>query len=293
MSINTFLFLLKNRKTYLDKIRENGSKFPKIAMTFNILVGTLFPTHYSALDVIYVTKVTEDLRAQKDIFFGDLGQNNNDEEEEASKEKYCSVKQAIQASEDEKVKRVNHCNTNSLIETLFEIIPSAVLMTILWLMSYTHPALRTFLEDTLTNQFSNAYMTIIILMSLKTTLGCICAVVGNRNAKRLPLSQGLFGLIIQLLMVVVLFFPKLMLISIALAYVPYIYPGLMVVEYLMIISYNRVFFGSFFRKYFLSASSSFSSFLSFFELFELFKLFKLFELFKLFKLFQLLLALIV
>ena len=238
-----------NQKTYQEKIRENGSNFPKIGMTFNILVGTVFPTHYSALDVFFVTKVLKNLEAQNDMLYGDLGQFNNDDEEE-SKESYCSMKQAIKANEDELVKMINLCNTNSLFDSILENIPSAVLLTSLWLMSYTHPALRTFLEDTLMNQFSNHYMTIAILMSLKSTLSCLSAVIGLQNAKRLPLSPKLFGLVLQFLMVIVLFFPKLMLMSISLAYIPYVYPALMIVEYLMIICYHKVFFGNFFRKYF-------------------------------------------
>ena len=52
-------------------------------------------------------------------------------------------------------------------------------------------------------------------------------------------------MVYQYLVVILLFFPKLVLVSIALLYVPYLYPIGMVLEWLMVLFYNKAMYGNF------------------------------------------------
>ena len=243
VSVNTMVFLLKNKDAYQERIEEN-SKYPKVVLGLTILVGTLFPTHFTAFGLILTSKQSQELMNDNAEVFNELSAYDED-----ANAKYARIKQAIYASETELTSMINLASGNENFETILEHLPSAVLMSSLWIMSYTHEALRLFLSDTLSNLFSDFYIIIVILMSLKTTMGCVSSALNIRNAKRLPLTPKFFGFLLQYLMAISLFFPKLMLMSVALAYTPYAYPGMMVLEYLIIVSYQKIFFGSFGRKY--------------------------------------------
>ena len=123
---------------------------------------------------------------------------------------------------------------------------SAVLLSSLWIMSTSHHALKVFLENTFTNQISqdnSTWLTIAVFMSLSTILGCINTGLTIRNGKGIQVWKPKLWL--QFLMCITLGFPKLILISFALCYAPYLYVGLMVLEYALILCHQKVFFNAF------------------------------------------------
>ena len=90
-----------------------------------------------------------------------------------------------------------------------------------------------------------------------------------RNAKRLPMSPTFTGSLLQPMLSLILFLPKLALISLALVNYPYLYPLTMVAEFCCIVLFNKTIYGQFHCKFsyfwyfiteILSASSSCSNF---------------------------------
>ena len=65
-----------------------------------------------------------------------------------------------------------------------------------------------------------------------------------RNESRLPLSPSFMGKIMQCLMVLTLFFPKIMMVSMSLVHAPYSYPITLLLEYALVVSYNWIAFKS-------------------------------------------------
>ena len=70
-----------------------------------------------------------------------------------------------------------------------------------------------------------------------------------RNAKRLPMSPTFIGSLLQPTLSLILFAPKVALISLALANYPFVYPITMVAEFGCIVSFNKVFYGQFNCKF--------------------------------------------
>ena len=165
---------------------------------------------------------------------------------------YSKLCQSMEETKKEYVNLEKLKQANARCETILETLPTTVFLISLGLMSYVYKPLRLFTEnDILLSQFPIPYIWFITILCSKVAYSCIFAVIKIRNAKRLPLKPSLFGLFFQLSMAITLFLPKIMVTSLALVRVPYIYPFTLGAEYLMILLYNKLFYGSFCGKLFL------------------------------------------
>ena len=114
VSVNTMVFLLKNKDAYQERIEEN-SKYPKVVLGLTILVGTLFPTHFTAFGLILTSKQSQELMNDNAEVFDELSAYDED-----AKAKYARIKQAIYASETELTSMINLASRNTNFETIFE-----------------------------------------------------------------------------------------------------------------------------------------------------------------------------
>ena len=64
----------------------------------------------------------------------------------------------------------------------------------------------------------------------------------------MPLKPGIIESIYQYIVVTILIFPKLILVSISLVYVPFLFPITMILEWVLILLYNKAIYGDFFGK---------------------------------------------
>ena len=216
------------------------NKFP----TFAILIGTLFPYHFVNLQALVFEKRSSNLKNQLKDELQSLA-NANDFDAEEAKKIYEKLTRSIKITEQKYLQMVELKSSNGKWETLLEHLPSAVVFVSLWILSNSHVALRRFLNETLASQLTANYKWIVILVTLNITISCLSAVINTRNAKRLPLKPSKTEMVYQYLVVTILFFPKLVLAAIALVYVPFLYPIGMVLEWLMVLLYNKAMYGNF------------------------------------------------
>ena len=171
--------------------------------------------------------------------------NADDFDAEEAKKKYGKLVKSIKVTEQKHLEMIQLKGSNGKWETLLEHSPSAVVFVSLWILSNSHVALRRFLKETLASQLTANYKWIVVLVTLNITMSCLSAVINTRNARRLPLTPSKMEMVYQYLVVTLLFFPKLVLVSIALLYVPYLYPIGMVLEWFMVLIYNKAMYGNF------------------------------------------------
>ena len=120
------------------------------------------------------------------------------------------------------------------------------------IVSFRYTRITKFMVDTFQESLTTNYEAIFAFVVLMTMTSVVTTVKSIRNAKRLPLTPGLLGTICQLIMILVLLFPKMAVASMALTSAPYGFPIVYFLEYLIIIVYNKVNFGDF---YFFSPST--------------------------------------
>ena len=248
MSTYAVGFMIHNKERF-----QAEKNIGPIKWTIMTILAFFFPTHFSCL-LTLVQKIS--YARQQNNLKGFLQSFEEDKTEQAQRplsdfealdiQRYSKLCHSMEETKEEYVRLEKLKQANARCETILETLPTTVFLISLGLMSYVYKPLRLFMEnDILLDQFPIPYVWFIIIVCCKVASSCIFAVVKIRNAKRLPLKPSLLGLFLQLLMAITLFLPKIMVTSLALLRVPYIYPLTLAAEYLMILAYNKLFYGSF------------------------------------------------
>ena len=164
--VTTCLFLNKNKKMFRMEIR--GVLF----------LGALFPIHFSNIGLMTLKLRLEKHKNELVVFFKEFEHRELDNA--AANRQYHIIQRKIEKTEENYIAMVKLRNSNGKWETLFEHLPSAVLITSLLIMSYSEVSLRKFLVDTFMYEFAEYYLFIIICMALITTTSCVSSVIAMR-----------------------------------------------------------------------------------------------------------------
>ena len=164
--LTTSVFLWKNKEMF------------RMNIGVVLFLGVLFPIHFSNIGLMTLKVRLEQRKAESVKFFEEF-ELRRLENKDANRQ-YEIIQHKIAKTEEKYVAMVKLRNSNGKWETLFEHLPSAVLIISLWLMSYYEISLQKFLMDTFMYEFAGFYYAIIILMSMKTATSCISAVLAMR-----------------------------------------------------------------------------------------------------------------
>ena len=143
-----------------------------------IILGALFPIHFSNIGLMGLKLRLEKHKDELVAFFNEFELRELDNN--AANRQYDIIQRKIAKTEEKYITMEKLRNSNGKWETVFEHLPSAVLIISLWMMSYYEKSLRKFLLDTFMYEFANYYVFIIIFMSLKTATSCVSAVTAMR-----------------------------------------------------------------------------------------------------------------
>ena len=143
-----------------------------------ISLGALFPIHFSTIGLMKLKNRLEKHKDELVTFFDEFELRELDND--TANHHYNIIQRKIEKTEEKYIAMLQLRNSNGKWETLFEHLPSAVLITSLWLMSHSEKSLRKFLMDTFMYEFASLYVYIIIFMALKTATSCISAVIALR-----------------------------------------------------------------------------------------------------------------
>merc|ERR1712107_681048 len=154
----------------------------------------------------------------------------------------------------------------TLLDTVLENYPQAVVMTSFMFLSLQHETIKRFFENNLTSLFESessqkkldqlntdqdaetqwyeTHEAIISVFAISTVLSLVLVVRRIRNRKMLPQTPGLIGTCIQMIAILCLLAPKVFLVSTCLIFAPYFFPVCYSLEYLVILVYNKILSGT-------------------------------------------------
>ena len=143
-----------------------------------ICLGALFPIHFSNIGLLKLKFRLEKYKDELAQFFNEFELKKLDNH--AANHHYDIIQRKIARAEEKYNAMVKLRNSNGQWETVIERLPSAVLITSLWMMSYSEKSLRKFLMDTFLYEFAENYFVIIIIMALITATSCVSTVIEMR-----------------------------------------------------------------------------------------------------------------
>ena len=162
------------------KIRQQIPESPKWKTPILMVCATLFPIHLNQFKSLVSKQKIEKLENELADNLTNLANQNEETEINEQKLSFVQTLWSIKANREKVCSSIILTLKNSLIETIIEHVPTAILMISLWILSHSHEALRVFLNESLVNQFSNSYIGIIVLASFQMALSCSSACVNMR-----------------------------------------------------------------------------------------------------------------
>ena len=159
---------------------------------------------------------------------------------------------------------------SKMIETCVEGFPQAVIIISLLIVSLEHKNIRGWIVSTLDTQLL-PYTVIFAMLIIKTIFGYVMTVstirylqfthykyfvrlsyfkkLFPRNYKRFPRSPGTLGLFLQWMAILSLLFPKFLMVGTSMKPAPYFFGVIFLLEYILIIIYNKLVYGIFAGKF--------------------------------------------
>ena len=241
MIINVLVFMIRNKARYQKK-NINCCKWWILT-----ILAMIFPTHFVCLATLVLKISYAKHQTSLSTYLQDV---DNMPEFEETQRVYSKLCESLDDTENEYVILEQLKQSNSRCETVLETLPSTILLISLGVMSVVYERLKLFMTNDVLDvviellKVPISYKAIVTVVCIKAAFSCIFAVIKIRNAKRLPLKPSFLTLCFQLAMTFTLFLPKIGITSLALVQAPYFYPIMLIVEYLMILCYNWIFFGS-------------------------------------------------
>ena len=168
--IYTRKFLLEKTTLIKEKFISN-STWPKLAKWFIITISVIFPSHFSNIGIMSFKLKSGKLKSGLRPLFDNF---------ESKQREIKYQKEQIKETERGIIEMSKLRNGNGIIETVFEHLPSSVVIIGLLILSYKYGTLKRFLNQSFLKQFSTNYKIIIGLVVVKTAFSCISSVLNIR-----------------------------------------------------------------------------------------------------------------
>ena len=216
------------------------------------MMTAFFPVHFASFESIRLGLEKKRRDSALKQFYLTFPAKSDSEDPRVLAKEYAELFNKVWATTEDTVSMIKVQNSVRTWETIIEHVPTSITVFCLMIVSFRYPRITKFMVDTFQESLTTNYEAIFAFVVLMTMTSVVTTVKSIRNAKRLPLTPGLLGTICQLIMILVLLFPKMAVASMALTSAPYGFPIVYFLEYLIIIVYNKVNFGGF---YFFSPST--------------------------------------
>ena len=166
--INTIKFLWANRQKCKTQVQE-WSNYPNLVFGLMVLVGLLFPMHFTSFGAFASRKQCAKLEQKKRSL---LKQVRNIPIDNLEKQ-FFKLDLAIEDSKNTHLEFLHLTNQNLLLETMVDNFPSSILMICIWILSLSYPQLSLFLSNTFRELFSDSFQWIVGLVTAKTASNAI------------------------------------------------------------------------------------------------------------------------
>ena len=224
-------------KVYLKQ--TNSPYFFRVMTAF-------FPVHFASFESIRLGIEKEARNKEIKQFYATFQARQDQVDVRVLAKEYSELYNKVKATTDDTVSMIKVQNSVRTWETVIEHVPTAITVLCLLIVSVKFQRIRVFMETNFQKLVAKDQFEIIFaIIALMTLTSIVTTVTSIRNAKRLPLKPTLIGTITQPLMIMVLLSPKVFLASMAFASMPYCFPIALLLEYLIIVGYNKANFGSF------------------------------------------------
>ena len=166
--INTIKFLWANRQKCKTQVQE-WSNYPNLVFGLMVLVGFLFPMHFTSFGAFASRKQCAKLEQKKRSLLKQVRIIDN----ENLKKEFFKLDLAIEDSKNTHLKFLHLTNQNLLLETMVDNFPSSILMICIWILSLSYTQLQLFLSDTFREYFSDNFQWIAGLVTVNTAFNAM------------------------------------------------------------------------------------------------------------------------
>ena len=210
------------------------------------MMSAFFPVHFASFESIRLGLEKQRRDSALKQFYRTFKARADTEDTQSLAKEYAELYTKVHATTKDTVAMTKVQTSVRTWETIIEHVPTSITVLCLMIVSLKFDRISVFMKSNLEKfGFANEQV-VFAFIALMTLTSVVTSVMSIRNAKRLPLKPGLIGSIIQPTMIMVLLVPKVAVASMALTSVPYFFPIVYFLEYIIIIIYNKANFGDFF-----------------------------------------------
>ena len=205
-----------------------------------------FPVHFASFESIRLAIEKEARSKELKQFYATFNARQDELDARVLAKEYSQLYNNVKATTDDTVAMTKVQNSVRTWETVIEHVPTSITIISLLIVSIKYQRIRVFMESTFQRIVAKDQFAIIFaIIAFLTLTSIVTTVMSIRNAKRLPLKPTLIGSMTQPLMILVLLTPKVFLASMAFTSMPYFFPIALLLEFLIIVVYNKANFGDF------------------------------------------------
>ena len=165
-SVNTIRFIWSHRDYYRNNI-QSWSTHPNFHLGCTLVVGSLFPMHFSSLGAFACKKKQQQLEKEKKCIL------KYSSSTESLRIAISHIEQKIEQNQQIEVDFLMLTKQNWLSETLMDNFPSSILMLSIWMLSMKQQRLKLFLDDTFKEFISVNYQIVVGVITSKSALGAV------------------------------------------------------------------------------------------------------------------------